>query len=48
MDNNKNELLMAIDLGTSTLKVAVFDLNGNEVAFEATEYDLFTSSNGIV
>ena len=48
MDNNKNELLMAIDLGTSTLKVAVFNLNGNEVAFETTEYDLFTSSNGIV
>ena len=48
MDNNKNELLMAIDLGTSTLKVAVFDLKGNEVAFETTEYDLFTSPNGIV
>ena len=31
---------MAIDLGTSTLKVAVFDLDGSEVSFESIEYPL--------
>jgi len=50
MDNKveKNELLMAIDLGTSNIKVAIFDLNGKEVSFKVIEHDLFTPSNGIV
>jgi len=43
-----NELIIAIDLGTSNLKGAVFDLNGREIAYESIEYSLYTPSNTIV
>ncbi len=43
-----NELILSIDLGTSNLKSAVFDVNGKEVAYESLEYNLITPSNDIV
>ncbi len=44
----KDELIIAVDLGTSNLKGAVFDLNGTEIAYESIEYSLYTPSNSIV
>jgi sugar (pentulose or hexulose) kinase len=44
----KDELIIAIDLGTSNLKGAVFDLSGAELAFDTVEYSLYTPSNSIV
>ncbi len=44
----QDELIIVLDLGTSNLKGAVFDLNGKEVAFESIEYSLYTPSNTIV
>ena len=43
-----DELIIAIDLGTSNLKGAVFDLNGAEIAYESIGYSLYTPSNTIV
>ena len=43
-----DELIIAVDLGTSNLKGAVFDLNGAEIAYESIEYSLYTPSNTIV
>ena len=48
MKRNIDELILALDLGTSNLKGAVYDLNGMEVAFESIEYNLFTPTNSIV
>ncbi|MDD5659502.1 MAG: FGGY family carbohydrate kinase [Actinomycetota bacterium] len=45
---SKDGYVMGIDFGTSNLKGALYDLNGNEVAFESVEYNLFTPSQGIV
>ncbi|MBC7333678.1 MAG: hypothetical protein H5T85_04350 [Actinobacteria bacterium] len=42
------ELIMSIDLGTSNLKGAVFDVNGREIAFESIEYQLLTPRKDIV
>jgi len=39
---------MGLDFGTSNLKSALYDLHGNEIAFESVEYNLFTPSQGIV
>jgi sugar (pentulose or hexulose) kinase len=44
----QDELIIAVDLGTSNLKGAVFDLNGREIAYESIEYNLYTPSNAIV
>ncbi|MCL4416631.1 MAG: FGGY family carbohydrate kinase, partial [Actinobacteria bacterium] len=38
--NKNNEYLMAIDLGTSTVKVAIFNVNGSQAVYESTEYEL--------
>ncbi len=34
----KKELVMGIDAGTESVRVGLFDLQGNEIAFGATEY----------
>lgn len=39
-DRYKNCYLMGIDLGTSTLKVGIYDINGNEIAIQSIEYKL--------
>ena len=44
----QDELIIAVDLGTSNLKGAVFDLNGAEIAYESIGYGLYTPSNTIV
>jgi xylulokinase len=36
----KDHMLMGIDLGTSTIKVGVFDLEGSTQAYQSAEYDL--------
>jgi len=46
--SNKSGIIIAIDLGTSNLKTAAYDLDGKELCFESTEYRLHTPSNGIV
>jgi sugar (pentulose or hexulose) kinase len=43
-----DELILSIDLGTTNLKSAVFDLKGNEIASEHVEYSLYTPENHIV
>lgn len=43
-----NDLILAIDLGTSNLKCAVFDLDGIEIDSESIEYNLYTPANDIV
>lgn len=43
-----NELIIALDFGTSNLKGAVFDIYGQEYAFESIEYSLYTPTNSIV
>lgn len=43
-----DDLILAIDLGTSNLKGAVFDIYGREVAFESIEYNLITPKKDIV
>jgi sugar (pentulose or hexulose) kinase len=48
MRTNKNGLIIALDLGTSNLKGAVYDVNGIEVAFESVEYNLYTPSKSVV
>lgn len=48
MEKNNNELIVALDFGTSNLKGAVYDINGREIAFESVECSLFTPSNSIV
>ena len=48
MKTNKDGLIIAIDLGTSNLKGAAYDINGFEVAFESVEYNLHTPSKSIV
>ena len=35
-----NEYLMAIDLGTTTVKVAIFCMDSVQIAFESDEYML--------
>lgn len=42
------DLILSIDLGTSNLKCAVFDLNGKEIDQESIEYNLYTPENDIV
>ena len=44
----KEEFILSIDLGTSNLKAAVFDLNGNEIANASIECSLITPKNGII
>lgn len=41
-------LILSIDLGTSNLKGAVFDIDGKEIAFESIEYNLYTPQKDIV
>ena len=48
MKINKDGLIIAIDLGTSQLKGAVYDMSGREINMESVEYSLFTPSNSIV
>jgi sugar (pentulose or hexulose) kinase len=43
-----NKYLMSVDLGTSTLKVAVFDLMGNIVAYSSMEYPLIYKGESYV
>lgn len=45
---NNDELLIALDFGTSNLKGAVYDIIGKEVAYDSIEYSLYTPSNSIV
>ena len=40
--------LMGIDLGTTTLKVGVFNLVGEEIAFISKEYELYYPGNNMV
>ena len=52
-DNNKirpdkNCLLMGIDLGTSTIKVGIFDLEGRELTYQAMEYNLIYPGKELV
>ena len=46
--SNSDSLIISIDLGTSNIKGAVYNLNGAEIAFKSTEYDLYMPSRGIV
>lgn len=46
--NLQTDLIMAVDLGTSNLKGALFNLKGEEVAFKAVEYDLYVPEKDIV
>lgn len=41
-------LVLSLDLGTSNLKGALYDLDGNEVAFKSLEYNLLLKAKGIV
>ncbi len=43
-----NELIIALDFGTSNLKGAVFDIYGKEYAFESIGYSLYTPADSIV
>lgn len=42
----KNELLMGIDAGTESVRVGLYDLEGNEIAFAATPYPTYHPQNG--
>ena len=46
--SNSDNLIISIDLGTSNIKGAVYDLDGAEIAFKSIEYDLYMPSRGIV
>ena len=46
--SSKDGYIMGLDFGTSNLKGALYDLNGQEIAFESIEYNLLTPSQGIV
>lgn len=48
MEKNNDELIVALDFGTSNLKGAVYDMNGTEIAYESIECNLYTQSNSIV
>ncbi|MDD5600836.1 MAG: FGGY family carbohydrate kinase [Actinomycetota bacterium] len=43
-----DEIIIALDFGTSNLKGAVFDIYGKEYAFESIEYSLYTPTDSIV
>ena len=45
---DKNDLLMGIDLGTSTIKVGIFDLDGKELTCQSVEYDLIYPGKELV
>lgn len=47
-NSSKDGYIMGLDFGTSNLKGALYDLNGQEIAFESIEYNLLTPSQGIV
>ena len=44
----KEELLLSLDLGTSNIKGAVYDISGREIAIESIEYDLYTPADSII
>ena len=46
MMGNKDELLMGIDAGTESVRVGLYDLEGNEIAFAATEYPTYRPKHG--
>ena len=48
MKTQKEGLVIALDLGTSNLKGAVYDIFGKEIALESIEYNLYTPSKSIV
>lgn len=48
MESKDNGLILSIDLGTSNLKGAVYDINGKEIAYNSIEYNLYTPNNSIV
>ena len=48
MESKDNGLILSIDLGTSNLKGAVYDINGKEIAYNSIEYNLYTPTNSIV
>jgi sugar (pentulose or hexulose) kinase len=48
MKKNNDELIVALDFGTSNLKGAVYDLSGSEIVYESIECTLYTPSNSIV
>jgi len=47
-DKDNDGLVIALDLGTTNIKGAVFDFYGREIAYESVEYNLYTPSNSIV
>lgn len=48
MVNSNDQLILSIDLGTSNIKGAIYNLDGVEIAFKSIEYDLYTPSKDIV
>lgn len=42
------KLILSIDIGTTSLKTAVYDLNGTQIAAAVTEYSLYTPETNIV
>ena len=42
------DLFISLDLGTSNIKGAAYDVCGNEITFESIEYNLYTPCNGFV
>jgi sugar (pentulose or hexulose) kinase len=46
--NRNKELLLGIDLGTTAVKAAAYDLFGTLVAIGSCEYELVTGTNGLV
>lgn len=48
ISSNESGIIISIDLGTSNLKVAAFDLKGQEIGYESIEYKLHSTANGIV
>jgi len=48
MNKYKDGYLLGLDLGTSNIKGALYDLEGREIAFKSIEYDLYMPSKGIV
>ena len=47
-EQNNTNYLMSIDLGTSTLKVAIFDILGKVASFKSLEYPLSYHGKDIV
>jgi xylulokinase len=45
---SEDGLILSLDLGTSNIKGAAFDITGNEVVKESIEYDLYTPAQSIV